>query len=53
MRQKEHAGEVDYLFDILFLLGLPIWILVIRLDGWWYRRRKLNPQERKEQASIN
>jgi hypothetical protein len=29
MRQKEHAGEVDYLFDILFLLGLPIWILVI------------------------
>ncbi|NGO55081.1 hypothetical protein [Allomesorhizobium camelthorni] len=51
MRQEEYRDKADSLFDILFLLGLPIWILIIRLDGWWYRR-ELNPQKRQAQAPI-
>jgi hypothetical protein len=37
---RDHAGN-DALFDLLFLLGLPIWIPVIRLYDSWYRRKLL------------
>jgi hypothetical protein len=36
---RYHADHFNPLFDVLFLLGLPIWILVIRLYDRYYREK--------------
>jgi hypothetical protein len=43
---RYHAGYADTLFDVLFLLGLPIWISVIRLYDWCYREKSVRAANR-------
>jgi hypothetical protein len=38
---RYHAHSADTLFNVLFLLGLPIWIIVIRLYDRCYRENHI------------
>jgi hypothetical protein len=38
---RDHDDHADPLFNVLFLLGLPIWILVIRLYDRFYRGKAI------------
>jgi hypothetical protein len=41
MRHKEPSDDDtgELFFDVVFLLGLPVFIAVIRMGDWWYRPR--------------
>jgi hypothetical protein len=38
---RDPDDHADPLFNVLFLLGLPIWILVIRLYDSFYREKAI------------